>query len=290
METPICLFGWWGIFVFVNNGKRRSIMKMVENHSAFSVRMAGRAFTRGICSLLIALTAVFNITQASAGCNIVWNGGSMPTNEKSRTLPAAEELYNAIHNRTCFPNGEPMGFTNNDCYGVSGSGYRSLFYKWVCTDGTWELGTEYYCGPVYETCYCGDSGGWDVVCDTSTTTTQQTTTTTTAPATLINLSSITATPEFNKVIIQWSTGSEIDNAGFNLYRAESEVSQYKKINTSLIPAQDSSTQSASYEFVDTNVKNRKTYYYKLEDIDLNGMSTFHGPVTATPRLLFRFFK
>jgi len=38
------------------------------------------------------------------------------------------------------------------------------------------------------------------------------------------------------------------------------------------------------------LKNRKTYYYKLEDIDVNGVSTFHGPVTATPRLLFRFFK
>ena len=55
--------------------------------------------------------------------------------------------------------------------------------------------------------------------------------------------------------------------------------------TSLIPAQGSSTQGASYEFVDTDVKNRKTYYYKLEDIDLNGTSTMHGPVSATPRLL-----
>ncbi len=26
----------------------------------------------------------------------------------------------------------------------------------------------------------------------------------------------------------------------------------------------------SYEFVDKNVQNRKTYFYKLEDIDLNG--------------------
>jgi hypothetical protein len=31
------------------------------------------------------------------------------------------------------------------------------------------------------------------------------------------------------------------------------------------------------------VKNRKTFYYKLEDIDLNGISTMHGPVSVTPR-------
>ena len=39
---------------------------------------------------------------------------------------------------------------------------------------------------------------------------------------------------------------------------------------------------ASYEYVDTDVKNRKTYYYKLEDIDVNGVATFHGPMSATP--------
>jgi hypothetical protein len=31
------------------------------------------------------------------------------------------------------------------------------------------------------------------------------------------------------------------------------------------------------------VKNRTTYYYKLEDIDLNGKSTMHGPVSAMPK-------
>jgi hypothetical protein len=100
------------------------------------------------------------------------------------------------------------------------------------------------------------------------------------------LSSFTVTPKFSKVIIQWSTEAEIDNAGFNLYRSEAEDGNFIKINTSLIPAQGSSTQGASYEFIDNDVKNRKTYYYKLEDIDLNGTSTMHGPESATPRLIF----
>ena len=87
---------------------------------------------------------------------------------------------------------------------------------------------------------------------------------------------------------RWSTASEIDNAGFNIYRAESENGEILKINRALIPAKGSSTQGAAYEFVDSDVKNRKTYYYKLEDIDLNGVSTFHGPVAETPRLIFGF--
>jgi hypothetical protein len=111
----------------------------------------------------------------------------------------------------------------------------------------------------------------------------------TGGATLINLASFTATPKAGKVILQWSTESEIDNAGFNLYRSESENGEYIKINTSIIPAKGSSTQGASYEFVDSNVQNRKTYCYKLEDIDLKGTSTMHGPVSATPRLILGFW-
>jgi hypothetical protein len=39
-----------------------------------------------------------------------------------------------------------------------------------------------------------------------------------------------------------------------------------------------------------DVKNRQTYYYKLEDIDLSGTSTLHGPISATPRLILRLRK
>ena len=114
------------------------------------------------------------------------------------------------------------------------------------------------------------AGSWDVVCE----------------PTLVNLSFFIAIPSNGKVVVQWSTESELDNAGFNLYHSESEDGEYSKLNKELIPAKGSSTQGASYEFSDTKVKNRKTYYYKLEDIDLNGVSTFHGPESAMPRLIY----
>jgi hypothetical protein len=102
-------------------------------------------------------------------------------------------------------------------------------------------------------------------------------------ATLITLTSFTAEPGNNQVILIWTTESEIDNAGFNIYRAEAGNGEYVKINDSLIPAEGSSTQGATYQFIDEDVRNRITYYYKLEDIDLNGNSTMHGPVSAMPR-------
>ncbi len=101
------------------------------------------------------------------------------------------------------------------------------------------------------------------------------------------LSSFKALPDDKKVTISWSTDAEIDNAGFNLYRSEAEGGEYVWINEALIPAQGSAAEGAAYEFVDEAVQNRTTYYYMLEDIDLNGVSTMHGTVSAVPRLLNR---
>jgi hypothetical protein len=101
--------------------------------------------------------------------------------------------------------------------------------------------------------------------------------------TLVEMSSIKATPSDSKVTLQWKTESEVDNAGFNLWRAE----DFQKINQSLIPAKGSPTEGASYEYTDTNVNNKQPYLYKLEDIDLSGKSTMHYPVSAMPRGIYR---
>jgi hypothetical protein len=103
--------------------------------------------------------------------------------------------------------------------------------------------------------------------------------------TLIELSSFTVTPTNKEILLEWLTSAEIDNTGFNIYRADGD-GEYAKINTTLIPAEGSPTEGASYKFIDKNVKNRKTYYYLLEDIDINGVATEHGPVSTTPRLLY----
>ncbi|MCX5887739.1 MAG: hypothetical protein NT096_17855 [Proteobacteria bacterium] len=102
---------------------------------------------------------------------------------------------------------------------------------------------------------------------------------------VITLSSFTATSSDRKVILEWTTASEIDNAGFNLYRAESANGEYIKINFSLIPAQGSGISGATYQFIDEDVINRRTYYYKLEDIDIYGKSTFHGTASAIPKII-----
>ncbi len=78
----------------------------------------------------------------------------------------------------------------------------------------------------------------------TTTTTAALTTTSSVPPTVVELSTFTASPASGSVTLVWSTESEIDNAGFNIYRAASENGEYTKINGALIHAQGSSTQGA----------------------------------------------
>ena len=51
--------------------------------------------------------------------------------------------------------------------------------------------------------------------------------------------------------------------------------------SSVISSRPSTLLSASYSFDDTEVSAGQTWYYWLEDVDLNGATTLHGPVSAT---------
>jgi hypothetical protein len=98
----------------------------------------------------------------------------------------------------------------------------------------------------------------------------------------VNLSSLKAFASNKKVTLKWNTETEPDNAGFNIWRAEG----FRKINDALIPAVGSPIDGSAYDFVDQWVLNGKRYFYLLEDIDTNGISTFQGPAKATPRWIY----
>ena len=103
---------------------------------------------------------------------------------------------------------------------------------------------------------------------------------------IITLLSFIAEPADGSIFLFWETSSEIDNVGFNVYRSEQKNGAYTLLNDDMIIAEGSSTEGMLYEFIDDTVQNRKTYYYKLEDFDIYGVSTFHGPVGATPRMIY----
>jgi hypothetical protein len=97
-------------------------------------------------------------------------------------------------------------------------------------------------------------------------------------ATAVSLASFTAQGEGSSVSVEWQTAREFDNVGFHLYRSSSPAGPFERINDKLISATQTQAKGGSYSFVDTDVKVGTLYYYKLEDIDVYGKHTQHGPI------------
>jgi hypothetical protein len=109
------------------------------------------------------------------------------------------------------------------------------------------------------------------------------------PPTAVTLISFTAEAAADHVILAWETASEPENEGFNVWRSEAADGEYTKLNAALIPAQGNADTGASYAYTDTTMVKGVTYYYQLEDVDIHGVSTFHGPVSAAPSQIRRVY-
>jgi hypothetical protein len=85
----------------------------------------------------------------------------------------------------------------------------------------------------------------------------------------------------SSVTVEWTTASEVDHAGFNLYRSESPAGPWVKLNPQPIPPAGDPIVGGKYSYVDDTVEPGRTYYYQLEDVALNGATTSHPPIQVT---------
>lgn len=97
----------------------------------------------------------------------------------------------------------------------------------------------------------------------------------------IILVSYTTHNEREYIEIRWETSSEEDTRGFNLYRGTATTQDPVRINDAEIPAHGGTGQINSYDYPDYDVEDNITYYYVLEDIDINGVRN----VTSFPGIL-----
>lgn len=97
----------------------------------------------------------------------------------------------------------------------------------------------------------------------------------------VELASFTAAAGNGVVTLRWVTQSEINNERFDVLRAQERNGVYQVIGSR--PGQGNSNAPTSYSFADNLVANGTTYWYKIADVDVNGVRTEHGPVSATPQ-------
>jgi hypothetical protein len=103
--------------------------------------------------------------------------------------------------------------------------------------------------------------------------------------TAITLASFNVQADAGVATLAWETAAEVDNAGFNLYRATSPDGPWVKVNGALIAAQGNAASGADYSFLDK--PGYGVFYYRLEDVDYFGISTFHG---SSPVMVARQFR
>ena len=86
----------------------------------------------------------------------------------------------------------------------------------------------------------------------------------------VQLSQFSARFVKDEVVINWTTESELNNAGFNVLRSTSRTKNFRPINTKLIQGAGTTGERNTYQFIDKTAKPNVAYYYRIEDIDFSG--------------------
>jgi hypothetical protein len=103
-----------------------------------------------------------------------------------------------------------------------------------------------------------------------------------AGPTAVRLEAMQASRYDNGALIKWQTGYEVDNLGFNVYR---EISGRRELvnaellaGSALVTGRAAMLAGRRYALWDGSGNQNSEISYYIEDLDLNGKTTMHGPV------------
>jgi len=192
-------------------------------------------------------------------------GSSLPSGYLHGSPPA----YFDIWTTATYTGKVRMCFTYNDqrYFGVGYGGERGL--RWLHVEAgsfrdrtvTLDVNNDFVCGDVYS--FSEFSAAVE-------------------EATLVTLTSFKATGMDSKVMLTWSTAAEVDSMGFNVLSGPTMTGPFTRVNSWLIRSKGTPTRGMTYSFEDTGVENGVTYFYKLENVDINGRISAHMIASAAP--------
>lgn len=96
----------------------------------------------------------------------------------------------------------------------------------------------------------------------------------------VGLLAFSAQAQADHILLTWQTASELDSAGFLIYRSVDDGG-YTAVTQTLIPAVGSPTVGANYEFADSEAPDEGQLQYQLTEVQLNGSETVLDSVTVT---------
>ena len=96
------------------------------------------------------------------------------------------------------------------------------------------------------------------------------------------------------VFLKWTTESEVDNAGFYVYRSETRDGEFTVVNPTMIQGAGTTGERNEYSWTDTTAKPNTVYYYQIEDVSHAGVRKqlatvrLRGLVSASGKLTTRW--
>jgi hypothetical protein len=98
----------------------------------------------------------------------------------------------------------------------------------------------------------------------------------------VTMADFSAAQTGDAVLLTWETNSELENRGFNLYRGTDPSAPDRQLNDALIPSQSQGNPGGFiYTWEDrADLVPGTTYFYWVEDVDIYGVATRHGPVSV----------
>jgi len=85
--------------------------------------------------------------------------------------------------------------------------------------------------------------------------------------------------------LKWSTASEVDNFGFDVYRGDSEEGPFERLTESPLTGAGTTDLTSKYVFEDSSIDPYRTYFYYVESISLQGLREQFTPIIeAKPKL------
>ncbi len=82
--------------------------------------------------------------------------------------------------------------------------------------------------------------------------------------------------------LKWTTASEVENFGFDIFRGLAEDGPFEKITAEPLPGAGTTDEPQNYVFVDDSIDPSKDYYYFIESISLGGVREKFSPVIRSP--------
>jgi len=103
------------------------------------------------------------------------------------------------------------------------------------------------------------------------------------PTLPVELSSFTAVLTSDMyVLIKWIAESETNHSGYNILRAEKkDLDTAQRINAQIIDEGVEAGTQISYSYTDFEAYTNIVYYYWLESVSLDGVSSYYGPSIVT---------